>query len=115
MGSVVVGPRIEFATDHYPRIRYWDGDREWYFYLHRLTAYAQGGLDHPCASIEFPALDAGTGKVRTSPDPRDVHHRDADSWNNHHDNIRSQTWEEHKRIEPQTANLKRRSSMNSES
>lgn len=38
-------PRVEIRPGEYPRIRYWDGDREWYLYLHRCTAFAHGIID----------------------------------------------------------------------
>lgn len=105
---MIVGPRIEFDPDHYPRIRVWDSNagRDWYFYLHRLTAYAQGDLEHPCAEIEFPAYDAATGKVRLEPDPRHVHHDDADGWNNDPTNLAGVTPDEHAAQESHVSNLK---------
>jgi hypothetical protein len=68
MPTVTVGPRVEFDTAGYVRLRHFDGEREHYLYLHRLAAYAAGELD---------SLDAA----------EHVHHVDGDRWNNHPENL----------------------------
>lgn len=87
MASVVVGPRVEFDTAHYPRIRVWDGERDHYLYLHRLTAYAHGLINDLWA-------------------PVDVHHVDCDGWNNDPLNLEAIPRHEHQEIEPHVGNLK---------
>jgi hypothetical protein len=87
---MIVGPRVEFDPDHYPRIRVWDAEagHDRYVYLHRLTAYAHGQLDALWSPLE-------------------VHHRDSDSWNSRPENLEAVTPEEHADHEPHTANLRR--------
>lgn len=84
-----VGPRVEFSTSHYPRLRVWHPEREVDvpIYLHRLTAYAHGEIDDLWS-------------------PLFVHHEDADPWNNRPENLRAVTRAEHEELEPHTANLK---------
>lgn len=69
-------PRIEFEPGRYVRIRYWDGDREWYYYVHRLVAYAHGEIDDPFAD-------------------ETIHHRDEDRWNNRPSNLQAVEPAEH--------------------
>ncbi|QCC47448.1 HNH endonuclease [Halobellus limi] len=83
MRSFTVGPRVEFSLDHYPRIRVSEGGREWYVYLHRLTAFAHGELD---------ALD----------DERHVHHVDGDRWNNAPENLEAVASHEHDELHEHT-------------
>lgn len=84
---MIVGPRVEFDPDHYPRIRYWDGEKEHYIYLHRLSAYAEG-------------------KLSSLWDDEHVHHTDCDSWNSRPENLEVVDPDEHARREPQVANLR---------
>lgn len=86
----VVGPRVEFDPDHYPRIRVWDprAGHDRYIYLHRLTAYAHGIIDDLW-------------------EPVDVHHIDGDGWNSCDPlNLERKTRDEHIAVEPHVANLK---------
>lgn len=83
MRSFTVGPRVEFSLDHYPRIRVSERGREWYVYLHRLTAFAHGELD---------ALDDG----------RHVHHVDGDRWNNSPENLEAVASHEHDELHEHT-------------
>ncbi|MHB9287399.1 hypothetical protein ACKVMT_10230 [Halobacteriales archaeon Cl-PHB] len=67
---MIVGPRIEFDPDHYPRLRVWDSEagKDRYVYLHRLTAFAHGVIDDLWA-------------------PQHVHHVDHDRWNSIPENL----------------------------
>lgn len=76
--AVVVGPRVEFSPAHYPRLRVWDGERDHYVYLHRLTAYAYGMIDSLWSDDE-------------------VHHIDHDGWNNCPENLQAQAAVDHRR------------------
>lgn len=111
MASVVVGPRVEFDPDHYPRIRFWDPSeqRDWYVYLHRLTEFAQGNLDSPFQDTEFPVADlyadGSTEYLGTDPDSKHVHHKDCDGWNNNPRNLEAVSVHEHIKHEKQVANL----------
>lgn len=89
MGQVTVGPRVEFRTDHYPRLRVWDPEKgeDRFVYLHRLYAYAHGLIDDLWA-------------------PVDVHHRDCDRWNSMPENLEGIARWEHAAREPQVRNLR---------
>lgn len=87
---VNVGPRVEFAPGHYPRIRAWDSEQKQdkYLYLHRLTAYAHGIIDDLWA-------------------PVDIHHKNADGWCNlPPSNLEALPRWAHQEIEPHVGNLK---------
>lgn len=88
MGQVTVGPRVEFRTDHYPRIRVYDPlkGQDRFVYLHRLTAYAHGLIDDLW-------------------EPVDVHHINCDGWDNMPGNLEALSRWEHAEKEPQVANL----------
>lgn len=75
---MIVGPRVEFDLDHYPRIRVWDSDeqRDHYLYLHRLTAFAHGEIDDLWSSLH-------------------VHHVDEDKWNNDPQNLEARPPADH--------------------
>lgn len=110
MGQVTCWPRVEFRDDFYPRIRHTEDGDEWWFYLHRLTAFAQGLIGHPFAEKEYPvadlAADGSTGPARVEPDPRDVHHRDRDAWASlPPENLEALSREEHEIEEPHVGNL----------
>lgn len=89
MRPVNVGPRVEFTPGHYPRIRVWDPDekRDHYLYLHRLTAYAHGIINDLWA-------------------PVDIHHANADGWDNRPENLEPLPRHVHQEIEPHVGNLK---------
>ena len=67
---MIVGMRVEFDPDHYPRIRVWDSrhQKDRYLYLHRLTAYAHEIINDLWA-------------------PEEVHHLDHDRWNSRPENL----------------------------
>ncbi|MDZ7729921.1 MAG: HNH endonuclease [Natrialbaceae archaeon] len=75
---MIVGPRVEFDVDHYPRIRVWDSraGHDRYLYLHRLTAFAHGRLDSLWSDLH-------------------VHHLDHDGWNNSPENLEATEPAEH--------------------
>jgi hypothetical protein len=81
-----VGPRVEFDPEHYPRIRIWDGERDHYVYLHRLTAYAQY-------------------EIESLWEPVHVHHKDHDGWNNSPENLEALTPDEHEKYHPGVSHL----------
>lgn len=89
MGQVTVGPRVEFRTDHYPRLRVRDPElgEDRFVYLHRLTAYAHGLIDDLWA-------------------PVDVHHINCDGWDNRPENLEALERWEHAEKEAQVANLR---------
>ena len=78
MVGVIVGSRIEFDIEHYPRIRAWDSEvgHDRYLYLHRLVAYAHGEIDDLWTDLE-------------------VHHVDHDRWNNQPENLEAREPEPH--------------------
>lgn len=78
MVGVIVGPRLEFDPDHYPRLRVWDSraGHDRYLYLHRLTAYAHGEIDSLWTDYH-------------------VHHLDHDRWNNQPSNLERRPPDEH--------------------
>ena len=78
MVGVIVGSRIEFDIDHYPRIRAWDSEvgHDRYLYLHGLVAYAHGEIDDLWTDLE-------------------VHHVDHDRWNNQPENLEAREPEPH--------------------
>jgi len=80
-GSITVGPRVEFDTDHYPRIRVWDplAGHDRYLYLHRLTAYAHREIDSLWSEDH-------------------VHHRDRDPWNNQPGNLEGLDPDDHAEV-----------------
>lgn len=110
MAQVTLWPRVEFRTDHYPRIRHEYEGKEYFFYLHRLTAFAQGRLDHPFAEVSYPvadlAADGSTGPARLEPDARDVHHKNADAWASlPPQNLEALSRADHEKAEAHVANL----------
>jgi hypothetical protein len=82
-------PRLEFRTDHYPRIRVYDPDvgHDRFLYLHRCTAFAHGVID----SIF---------------EPVDVHHSEPDKWDSRPVNLERRERHRHAEIEPHVRNLK---------
>lgn len=102
--SFTVGPRIEFCESHYPRIRYYHDGREYYFYIHRLVAYAHGELDYPFVSYDkIPIIEEGG--VTFGTDERVVHHENKKQWDNRPVNLITMTEKEHTQVEPHTKNL----------
>lgn len=86
MSTFTVDPRVEFDTAGYVRLRCCEQGTEYCVYLHRLTAYAHEELDDLWSAEH-------------------VHHRDADPWNNHPDNLEALTPDEHAEREPHVANF----------
>lgn len=78
--------RVEFRPGEYPRVRFCVDGWEGCVYLHRLTAYAHGKLRYLWSYY-------------------DVHHKDADPWNNDPSNLEAKPRWEHARVEPHVANL----------
>lgn len=77
--TTTVGPRVEFDTDGYVRLRAYDSraGHDRYLYLHRVTAYAHGEIDSLWADV-------------------DVHHRDRDRWHNQPENLEGRDPIEHR-------------------
>lgn len=82
-------PRLEFRTDHYPRIRVYDPNvgHDRFLYLHRCTAFAHEVIDSVF-------------------EPVDVHHDDSDRWNGSPVNLERRERDEHSKEEPHVGNLK---------
>lgn len=78
--------RIEFRPGEYPRVRFCVDGHEGCVYLHRLVAFADGKLPHLWSY-------------------HDVHHKDADPWNNNPDNLDAMPRWEHADREAHVANL----------
>lgn len=114
--SVVLGG-IQWGPERYPVIWVWepyeeprDGSYGEYhaFPLHRLTAFAEGELDHPRFKDEDVTVIEERGPVPedvedpnqqfdawTDPDGREAHHRDYDIWNADARNIEAMEPENH--------------------
>lgn len=77
---MILGPRLEFDPDHYPRIRVWDSraGHDRYVYLHRLTAYAHGRIDSLWSELH-------------------IHHKNHDRWDNRPTNLEARHPADHGR------------------
>lgn len=101
--SIILGG-VQWGEERYPVLWHWEPYEEpkgpegarkygeyWAFPLHRLSAYADGKLDH----IRFEdegviCLDGEPGEetiVNMEPDPREVHHINEDKWDSDPENL----------------------------
>lgn len=69
---------VQWGPERYPTLWIREGGQSYAVQLQRLAAYAHGKLDH----------------IRFSGDPREIHHKDGDKWNNDPDNLEAlDPWE----------------------
>ena len=77
-----VSPSIELGPGRYWRLYHYENGEKYCVTLQRLVAYAHGELDH----------------IRFEEDPREVHHKDEDPWNNSPENLEAVEIAEHNAI-----------------